>query len=100
LSSAEEENVEEKQQQLFGSLLGFKIGDRVKRRRRVSYYYRKVSKFYWEYGQVVGESGKSWDGQPRVFVNFSGESYSCSVKVKDLVRCRKYTYHREEDGTQ
>lgn len=84
-----EEN--EKQRQLFGTLFGFRVGDRVKTKVKVLYGYR----FYWKYGRVMRKvEPDERTGEERVKVLFSGERWACTLPISKLVRCRKYDSSR------
>lgn len=83
------------QEKLFGALLGFREGDRVKVRRKVREWRQgrpSTFHYYWKYGTVVGVvKVRNWlleVDEERIAVDFEGFPYH--LKPQDLIRCRKY----------
>lgn len=87
--SKEEKSIRRK---LFGTLFGFKAGDRVKIWKRYDYYWDAGDEGYWRYGtiqRVVLKQGYL-DDLPRYDVLLDGDHYSLYYKAEDLVKVRKY----------
>lgn len=83
------------QRELFGELFGFKVGDRVKRRKK---YYnpwlKPRDRGYWRYGRVKQiYHGEDWKPYR---VLFDGDTYSLRCSAKELVRVRKYVRKKKE----
>jgi len=75
----------EETNQLFTKLLGFKKGDRVKRKVRRKW---EEESHYWQYGTITRENPEGWDYPYSVL--WDGNSYAVSYKAEHLTRVRSY----------
>ncbi len=90
----ESEEIPDAGRRLFGTLFGFKKGDRVKIRKRIWSYWRSQRKHYWRYGTVREVRLDTWDYVPRYKVLLDGDFYSSTFKGEELIKVRKYAKKR------
>lgn len=88
----ESSEIENAGRRLFGTLFGFKKGQRVKIWRRVYSYWSPKDKRrgYWRYGVIKKVQTNTYDNIPRYRVRLDGDYYNSSFKAEELVRVRKY----------
>ena len=83
-----------KEDNIWGEILGFKAGDKVKwkrgtwKRKWVEDTFQYVLVWHWVYGEVKAE--KMTSEGVLYYVRPSGYPHNYAFKAKDLMRCRPY----------